>query len=282
MSIFIDNLLKGKTVLITGGATGLGKAMSIEFGSLGARIAIVSRKKENLEAACADLKAKGIEADYQVCDVRNPSQISESVSKLEENIGPINVLVNNAAGNFISRTEQLSPKAFDTIIGIVLQGSSYFSLEMGKRWIKSGMQGTILNMVATYSWTGSAYVIPSAVSKAGVLALTQSLAVEWGPKGIRSIAIAPGPMPTEGAWKNLIPDNTFENLMKARNPMLRLGKPSELANLAAFLISDAASYINGDVITIDGGEWLKGAGQFNMLSEMPDSLWDLMRARRGK
>ncbi len=282
MSIFAENLLKGKTVLITGGATGLGKAMAVAFGNLGAKIGIVSRKKENLESTTAALSTMGIEIDYQVCDVRDPSQISESVSKLEESLGPINVLVNNAAGNFISRTEQLSPKAFDTVIGIVLQGSSYFSLEMGKRWINSGSHATILNIVATYAWTGSAYVVPSAVSKAGVLALTQSLAVEWGPKGIRSVAIAPGPMPTEGAWKNLIPDTSFENIMKARNPMLRLGEPSELAHLAAFLISDAASYINGEVVTIDGGEWLKGAGQFNMLSEMPDSLWDAMKSRRGK
>ena len=282
MSIFVDNFLKGKTILITGGATGLGKAMAVSFGNLGAKIGIVSRKKENLEATTAALSTMGIEIDYHVCDVRVPAQISESVSKLEDSLGPINVLVNNAAGNFISKTEQLSPKAFDTVIGIVLQGSSYFSLEMGKRWINSGNHGTILNIVATYAWTGSAYVVPSAVSKAGVLALTQSLAVEWGPKGIRSVAIAPGPMPTEGAWKNLIPDNSFENIMKARNPMLRLGEPSELAHLAAFLISDAASYINGEVITIDGGEWLKGAGQFNMLSEMPDSLWDAMKSRRGK
>ena len=282
MSIFAENLLKGKTILITGGATGLGRAMAVAFGNLGAKIGIVSRKKENLESTTAALLTMGIEIDYQVCDVRDPSQISESVSKLEESLGPINVLVNNAAGNFISRTEQLSPKAFDTVIGIVLQGSSYFSLEMGKRWINSGIHATILNIVATYAWTGSAYVVPSAVSKAGVLALTQSLAVEWGPKGIRSVAIAPGPMPTEGAWKNLIPDTSFENIMKARNPMLRLGEPSELAHLAAFLISDAASYINGEVVTIDGGEWLKGAGQFNMLSEMPDSLWDAMKSRRSK
>ena len=282
MSIFAENLLKGKTILITGGATGLGRAMAVAFGNLGAKIGIVSRKKENLESTTAALLTMGIEIDYQVCDVRDPSQISESVSKLEESLGPINVLVNNAAGNFISRTEQLSPKAFDTVVGIVLQGSSYFALEMGKRWINSGIHATILNIVATYAWTGSAYVVPSAVSKAGVLALTQSLAVEWGPKGIRSVAIAPGPMPTEGAWKNLIPDASFENIMKARNPMLRLGEPSELAHLAAFLISDAASYINGEVVTIDGGEWLKGAGQFNMLSEMPDSLWDAMKSRRSK
>ena len=282
MSIFAENLLKGTTILITGGATGLGRAMAVAFGNLGAKICIVSRKKENLESTTAALSTMGIEIDYQVCDVRDPSQISKSVSKLEESLGPINVLVNNAAGNFISRTEQLSPKAFDTVIGIVLQGSSYFSLEMGKRWINSGIHATILNIVATYAWTGSAYVVPSAVSKAGVLALTQSLAVEWGPKGIRSVAIAPGPMPTEGAWNNLIPDTSFENIMKARNPMLRLGEPSELAHLAAFLISDAASYINGEVVTIDGGEWLKGAGQFNMLSEMPDSLWDAMKSRRGK
>ncbi|EQD31046.1 short-chain dehydrogenase/reductase SDR, partial [mine drainage metagenome] len=245
-------------------------------------IGIVSRKRENLEATAMELSAIGIKIAFDVCDVRDPSQITASVSKLEKELGPFNVLVNNAAGNFISRTEQLSPKAFDTVIGIVLQGSSYFSLEMGKRWINSGMHGTILSIVATYAWTGSAYVVPSAVSKAGVLALTQSLAVEWGPKGIRTVAIAPGPIPTEGAWNNLIPDNSFEEIMKNRNPMMRLGKPGELADLATFLISDASSYINGAVVTMDGGEWLKGAGQFNMLSEMPESLWDLMKARRKK
>ena len=275
-----SDFLKGKNVLITGGGTGLGKEMATIFSQCGARVAAVSRNLDHLRSASEELSAHGYKLETEKCDVREPAQITDAVDALEKRMGYFDVLVNNAAGNFISRTEDLTPKAFDTIIGIVLRGSAYFSLELGKRWIKRKQKGVILSIVATYAWTGSGYVVPSAVAKSGVLSLTRSLAVEWGPKGIRSVAIAPGPIRTEGAWKQLIPDSSVEDVLIKRNPSRRLGQPEELANLAAFLISDMADYINGDCITLDGGEWLSGAGQFNLLTQMDDSFWEAYRKMR--
>ncbi len=282
MQTLPEDFLKNKRVLITGGGTGLGKEMAMAFSQYGARVGAVSRGIEHLETAREELEKLGYKLEIAQCDVRKPDQITEAADQMEKSLGGIDVLINNAAGNFISRTEDITPKGFDAVIGIVLNGSVYFSLEMGKRWIRSGKRGTILNMVATYAWTGSGYVVPSAVAKAGVLSLTQSLAVEWGPKGIRSVAIAPGPFKTEGAWSQLIPDASVENVLKNRNPTGRLGKPRELANLAAFLISDYADYINGDCITIDGGEWLYGAGQFSLLSSLGDDFWIEYQRQRKK
>lgn len=269
-----SDFLADKHILITGGGTGLGKEMALAFSQYGARVGAVSRNAEHLNDATKELKTAGFKLETELCDVREPDQVANAIDVMEERLGKIDILVNNAAGNFISRTEDLTPKAFDTIIGIVLRGSTYFSLEMGKRWISGKRKGTILNIVATYAWTGSGYVVPSAVAKSGVLALTRSLAVEWGPKGIRCVAIAPGPIKTKGAWKQLIPDESVEEVLITKNPTRRLGQPRELANLAAFLISDLASYINGDCVTIDGGEWLSGAGQFNMLGNMSDAFWE--------
>ena len=282
MSGFKSNFLSGKNILITGGGTGLGREMAITFSKLGARVSIISRKREVLEQTSRDIRKMGYEVEYEQCDVRYPDQIARAVENIEARIGSINSLVNNAAGNFISRTEDLSNKAFDTVIAIVLQGTVYFSMEMGKKWIKSNSGGVILNVVTTYSWTGSAYVVPSAVSKAGVLALTRSLAVEWGSRGIRSVAIAPGPFKTIGAWNNLVPTGEIEERMVSRNPMRRLGTTEEISELSAFLISDNASYINGEVVTIDGGEWLEGAGEFNALSAMPDEFWEALKSMRSK
>ena len=282
MSGFKSNFLSGKNILITGGGTGLGREMAITFSKLGARVSIISRKREVLEQTSRDIRKMGYEVEYEQCDVRYPDQIARAVENIEARTGSINSLVNNAAGNFISRTEDLSNKAFDTVIAIVLQGTVYFSMEMGKKWIKSNSGGVILNVVTTYSWTGSAYVVPSAVSKAGVLALTRSLAVEWGPRGIRSVAIAPGPFKTIGAWNNLVPTGEIEERMVSRNPMRRLGTTEEISELSAFLISDNASYINGEVVTIDGGEWLEGAGEFNALSAMPDEFWEALKSMRSK
>ena len=282
MSGFKSNFLSGKNILITGGGTGLGREMAITFSKLGARVSIISRKREVLEQTSRDIRKMGYEVEYEQCDVRFPDQIARAVENIEARTGSINSLVNNAAGNFISRTEDLSNKAFDTVIAIVLQGTVYFSMEMGKKWIKSNSGGVILNVVTTYSWTGSAYVVPSAVSKAGVLALTRSLAVEWGPRGIRSVAIAPGPFKTIGAWNNLVPTGEIEERMVSRNPMRRLGTTEEISELSAFLISDNASYINGEVVTIDGGEWLEGAGEFNALSAMPDEFWEALKSMRSK
>lgn len=284
MGAFTADLLQDKVVLITCGATGLGRAMGEKFLELGARLAICGRREEVLQSAAEEMSRHEQEVFYKTCDVRDPTQIQELVDAVEQHFGSIHVLVNNAAGNFISPTERLSSRAVDAVLNIVLHGTFYMTLEVGKRWIKSGIPGTMLNIVTTYASTGSAFVVPSAAAKAGVLALTRSLAVEWAPYGIRQVAIAPGPFPTEGAWSRLAPTPELEQKMMNRIPLERVGDKEELSNLAAFLISDYAGYINGDVITIDGGEWLQGAGQFNDLAEISAEQWDeLTKAtRRGK
>jgi len=276
--MFKNDLLKNKNIIVTGGGTGLGKQMMKTFLEYGADVSIISRNIEHLNSAKNEMKDYGFDIKTEICDVRNPDEIEKAVNNIEEN-KKINVLINNAAGNFISRTEDLTPKAFDTVLKIVLSGTSYFSLEMGKRWIKNSINGVILNVVATYAWTGSGYVVPSAIAKAGVLTLTRSLAAEWGHYGIRSVAIAPGAFKTEGAWSRLLPDESYEDLIKSRNPMRRLATKEEIANIASFLISDVASYINGEVITVDGGDWLYGSSMFNMMENLPDNVWKLMRKR---
>ena len=192
-------------------------------------------------------------------------------------------LINNAAGNFISPTERLSHRAFDIIVDIVLRGTYNFTLATGKHWIDQEQAGTILNIVTTYAWTGSGFVVPSACAKAGVLALTRSLAVEWAKYNIRTNAIAPGPFPTEGAWSRLLPGELVEKFDPARRvPLKRVGDHQELANLAAYLLSDYAAYVNGEVVTIDGGEWLQGAGEFNNLEAIPSEMWDQLEKMRKK
>ncbi len=282
--MFEHDLLKGKVVLITGGGTGLGKAMATRFGELGAEIAIIGRRLEVLEETAHGLQQQGVNVVFRSCDVRDPEQIAASMQQIWDAYGHLDVLVNNAAGNFISPTERLSPRAVDAVINIVLHGSMYCTLEAGKRWIAAGTGGTVLNIVASYAWTGSAYVVPSAVAKAGVLAMTRSLAVEWAKYRIRQVAIAPGPFPTEGAWSRLAPTPEIADAMADRVPMGRTGKPEELANMAAYLISDYASFINGEVVTVDGGEWLYGAGEFNGLTRLSTDDWDRISALipRGK
>ena len=275
-----ENSLKGKVIVVTGGGTGLGKSMSKYFLQLGADVVIASRKFEVLNATAAELEqtAKGKVLPVE-CDVSEYKQVENLLSKAVESFGKVDVLVNNAAGNFISPTERLSNRAFDMIINIVLKGSYNGTLAFGKYWIDKKTEGNILNIVTTYAWTGSAYVVPSACAKAGVLALTRSLAVEWGKYGIRSNAIAPGPFPTKGAWDRLLPGDLKEKFdFKNKVPLKRVGEHQELANLAAFLVSDYSAFINGEVITIDGGEWLKGAGQFNMLESVPENMWDLIES----
>ncbi|RUT28654.1 SDR family oxidoreductase [Paenibacillus zeisoli] len=276
MEPFSTDLLKDKVVLITGGGTGLGLAMGQRFAQLGASIAITGRREEVLREACDTFIDSGYNAFYQPCDVRDPAQIHELIEAIYNHFGRLDVLVNNAAGNFISPTERLSPRAVDAVLNIVLHGTFYMTLEVGKRWIEQGHPGTMLNIVTTYASTGSGFVTPSAAAKAGVLALTRSLAVEWAPYGIRQAAIAPGPFPTEGAWSRLSPTPELEEQMINRVPMRRVGSADELANLAAYLISDYAGYINGEVVTIDGGEWLQGAGQFNDLRQVTPQQWDVL------
>ena len=275
--MFRNDLLKDKAILITGGGTGIGNSIARKYGSLGAKIAILGRREDVLKEAVDDLRNNGITASYRSCDVRNPEQISQTLDFFQEEIGPIDVLVNNAAGNFVSPTEKLSPHAVDSILNIVLHGTIYMTLEMGKRWIKNRRGGVVLDIVTPYAWTGSAYVVPSAAAKAGVLAVVRSLAVEWAKYGIRHVAIAPGAFPTPATRKNLFPLEGMEQAMLERIPLGRTGKLDEIANLATYLVSEEASFINGEVVTIDGGEWLRGAGEFSGLSVLSDEQWDMIK-----
>jgi NAD(P)-dependent dehydrogenase (short-subunit alcohol dehydrogenase family) len=279
-----EGSLKGKNILITGGGTGLGRAMGEYFLELGANLVITSRKLEVLEETAKEMMAKsGGRVIPVVCDVREIDQVEAMWARCIAEFGQIHGVLNNAAGNFISPTERLSANAFNTVLDIVLKGTSQVTLTAGKQWIAEKQPGVFLNIVTTYAWTGSGYVVPSAAAKAGVLALTRSLAVEWAKYGIRSNAIAPGPFPTEGAWSRLLPGDLVKKFDPAKKvPVGRVGVHQELANLAAYLISDFSAYVNGDVITIDGGEWLKGAGEFNNLEMIPQEMWDMMEASRGK
>ncbi|GGD84432.1 SDR family oxidoreductase [Planktosalinus lacus] len=273
-----DDALKGKTIVVTGGGSGLGKSMGTYFLELGANLVITSRNLEKLQNTAKEMEeTTGGKVLSVACDVRNYDEVEAMVKASVAEFGQVDVLLNNAAGNFISPTERLSANAFDTIIDIVLKGSKNCTLAFGKHWIdKKETNKTILNIVTTYAWTGSAFVVPSATAKAGVLAMTRSLAVEWAKYGIRHHAIAPGPFPTKGAWDRLLPGELKEKFDLAKKvPLKRVGDHQELANLAAYLVSDFAHYLNGEVITIDGGEWLKGAGQFNLLEMVTPEMWDM-------
>lgn len=273
---FRDDALKGKTFVITGGGTGLGRAMGTYFLKLGANLVITSRKLDVLQETARELeKETGGKVLAVACDVRNYEEVENLLKESIAHFGEVNGLVNNAAGNFISPTERLSANAFSSIIDIVLKGTVNCTLAFGKHWIATKQAASVLNIITTYAFTGSGYVVPSAAAKGGVISLTKSLAVEWGKYGIRHNAIAPGPFPTKGAWERLLPGNLAEKFdFKKRVPLNRVGDHQELANLAAFLLSDFSGYINGEIITIDGGEWLQGAGQFNDLKEIPDEMWD--------
>ena len=284
-----DDALAGKTIVVTGGGCGLGKSMTTYFLELGANVAITSRNMEKLEKVAKELEEQtGGRCLPLQCDVRHYDQVEAMREKAVAEFGSVDILLNNAAGNFISPTERLSANAFDTIIDIVLKGSKNCTLAFGKHWIDEKQENkNILNIVTTYAWTGSAYVVPSATAKAGVLAMTRSLAVEWAKYGIRSNAIAPGPFPTKGAWDRLLPGDLKEKFDLAKKvPLKRVGDHQELANLAAYLVSDFSAYVNGEVITIDGGEWLKGAGQFNLLEDVPEEMWDMLeqmiKSKKGK
>jgi NAD(P)-dependent dehydrogenase (short-subunit alcohol dehydrogenase family) len=276
-----DGSLDDKVIVVTGGGSGLGEAMTKYFLELGAKVVISSRNMEKLEKAKIELEAATGGTVFPVqCDIRHYNEVEAMLKVTLETFGRVDGLLNNAAGNFISPTERLSANAFDTIIDIVLKGTKNCTLAFGKHWINVKQeQSTVLNIVTTYAWTGSAYVVPSATAKAGVLAMTRSLAVEWAKYGIRFNAIAPGPFPTKGAWDRLLPGDLREKFdMKKKVPVGRVGEHQELANLAAYLMSDFSAYVNGEVITIDGGEWLKGAGQMNMLEDIPQDMWDMLEA----
>jgi NAD(P)-dependent dehydrogenase (short-subunit alcohol dehydrogenase family) len=276
--MFQPNLLLQKRVLITGGGTGLGKSMGRRMMELGAELMICGRRAQVLEDTAKEFEDSfSRKVRTHVVDIRAADAV-EGLMDVAFDGGPLDVLVNNAAGNFIARTETLSHRAVDSILNIVLHGTAYCTLAASKRWIGQGHGGVILSIVASYAWTGAPYVVPSAMAKAGVLAMTKSLAVEWGGKGIRAVAICPGVFPTEGAWDRLVPTSTAQQWENA-NPLGRVGEHHELANLAAYLVSDQAGYINGECVTIDGGRWLQGASAFSYLSGLSEAEWEAMRTR---
>lgn len=280
--MFDKELLKGKSIIITGGGTGLGKSMATRFAELGANLVITSRRQEVIDSTAEELRKYGTKVLAITCDVRDPEQVNDMVSQTVSELGQVDILLNNAAGNFISPTEDLSPNAFKTVVDIVLNGTFNCTQAVGKV-MREKNGGVILNIVTTYAWTGSGYVVPSACAKAGVLAMTRSLAVEWAKYGIRTVAIAPGPFPTKGAWSRLAPPGLgIQKKMKNRVPLKRVGEHIELANLASYLVSDQAAYINGEVVTIDGGEWLQGAGEMNELEKLPRAAWKLLQMKRKK
>ncbi len=278
--MFQPDLLKGRSILITGGGTGLGRAMALRLAALGAGIFLVARREAPLEAAAAEIRGQGGRAAWATADVRDFDAVVRAVERGWSEFGSLDSLVNNAAGNFLARTERLSPNAFAAVLGIVLQGSFHCTLALGRRWIDAGQPGRVLNILTTYASSGSPYVVPSASAKAGVLAMTRSLAVEWARYRIRLNAIAPGPFPTEGAWSRLVPSAEAEQAWLAQHPMRRFGRHEELADLAAFLLSDHAEYINGECVTIDGGLSACGSGGFSHLVGAPAEFWETLERER--
>ena len=277
-----EGALKGKTILITGGGTGLGKSMGTYFSELGANLVITSRKLEVLQKTAEEIHVKtGNQVLPVECDVREYDQVEKVIEQSKEAVWTGRCATQQCSRKFHQPNGATITPAFDTVVDIVLKGSYNFTLAMGKSWIGDEHPGNILSIVTTYAWTGSGYVVPSAAAKAGVLAMTRSLAVEWARYGIRCNAIAPGPFPTKGAWDRLLPGNLKAKFDPANKvPVGRVGEHQELANLAAYLVSDYSAYVNGEVITIDGGEWLKGAGEFNQLDQVPEELWDAMELSR--
>jgi len=282
--MFQHDIFKDRAILISGGGSGLGRSMAVKFAELGSRIFVIGRREQPLQDVCEEIRRTGGSAGFASCDVRDPAAVETAVAAGYAQLGRIDSLVNNAAGNFMARTETLSANAFNAVVSIVLNGTFHCTQALAKRWIAEKQGGNVLNIVTTYASAncGSAFVVPSACAKAGVLAMTTSLAVEWAKYKIRVNAIAPGPFPTEGAWSRLMPSKQFEEHAREAHPMKRFGRHDELTNLAAFLLSGMSEYINGECEVIDGALWLRGAGEFNDLLMLPDAAWEAMEAGRGK
>ena len=276
--MFAKDLLKGKRILVTGGGTGLGREMAAKYAELGADLFLCGRRRDPLEKTAAELSSKfGAAVKCITVDIRDAASVEAMVQAIWEDGGPLTGLLNNAAGNFISRTEDLSSRGFDAIANTVLHGTFYTTHAVGKRWIAGGHKGSVVSVVVTWVWAGSPFVVPSAMSKAGVHIMTKSLAVEWGRYGIRLNAIAPGIFPTEGAGKRLAPGRDFRDEAVAVNPMRRTGIMSELQNLAAFLMADGCDFLTGQTIALDGGANLVNGGSFNELFKWGDAEWKAAR-----
>lgn len=276
---FAPDLLKGKVALVTGGGSGLGQSMAYRFAALGAKVVVGSRKEQNLRATCERIKTIGGDAAWKVTDVKDPKQAFALVEHAHETFGKLDIVVNNSAGNFIARSEKLSENAYQSVVGTVLNGSFMITQAAGRKWIAKKTPGVVLSIVTNYAWTGAPFVVPSAVAKAGVLAMTRSLAVEWAKHGIRLNALAPGPIPTKGAWDRLMPTDSFVEEVCRHIPLGRLGSHAELCDVATFLVSEASSYITGQVVSMDGGEWLVGSA-FQKLREVPDEMWEAWEEAR--
>jgi NAD(P)-dependent dehydrogenase (short-subunit alcohol dehydrogenase family) len=281
--VFASDLLKDKVLVVTGGGSGLGAEMARRFAALGAHSVVMARKLDRLEKVAGEIHAAGGKATALACDVRDAAGVAAAADEIEKKLGRVDGLVNNAAGNFLAASEDLSANGFRTVVDIVLNGTFHCTQAFGKKMIARGKGGAIVNIVTTYAWMGSAFVLPSACAKAGVLALTRSLAVEWACYGIRLNAIAPGPVPTEGAFSRLMPDPAFEEQARNRVPLKRFGTPREIADAAVFLLCDGAGYVTGDCLTVDGGEWLRNGGEFSYAIDYDrDNLKQMLRAMRGK
>ena len=275
--MFKDDLLKGKKILVTGGGTGLGKEMSEHYIQHGAEVVICGRRESVLEETAKEFKDKYDSlVRYESLDIRSPQDVQDFIDRIFQE-GPLHGLVNNAAGNFISPTKDLSSRGFDAIANIVFHGTFYVTHAVGKKWLENNIKGSIISILATWVWTGSPFVVPSAMSKSALHTMTKSLAVEWGPHGIRVNAIAPGPFPTEGAWARLSPKGQLEDDSMASIPMGRAGEMSELQNLATFLMADGCEYLTGQTIAIDGAQYLSGGGTFSQLSKMSEDDWSEIR-----
>jgi NAD(P)-dependent dehydrogenase (short-subunit alcohol dehydrogenase family) len=274
--MFKDNLLKNKRILITGGGTGLGKEMASHFAMHGAELYICGRRENVLSETANEIsETYNTKVNYQTLDIRASKDVDDYIESIFE-ISPLDGLVNNAAGNFISPTKDLSHKGFDAIANIVFHGTFYMTHSVGKRWIELGHKGSIVNILTTWIWTGSPYVVPSAMSKSGIHAMTQSLAAEWGKYGIKINGIAPGPFPTKGAWDRLNPGSNDDGMTNTV-PLGRVGEMEELQNLVTFLMADGCDYLTGQTIGLDGGQYLTGGGTFSQLDKLSDEDWENMR-----
>jgi NAD(P)-dependent dehydrogenase (short-subunit alcohol dehydrogenase family) len=280
--MFREGLLAGKRILITGGGTGLGKSIGHRYVELGAELVICGRRGEVLQATADEFaRDLGARIEIHVCDVRDAAAVESMMDGIWEN-GPLDVLLNNAAGNFLARTERLSPRAVDAVIDIVLKGGAYCTIAAGRRWIDAGRRGTVLCILTQSALVGAPFTVPSAMAKAGLLSMIRSLAVEWGPKGIRLVGVAPGPFPTEGAWSRLMPKERHREPVENGIALRRVGRHEELADLCTFLVSDNAGFITGEAIVIDGGKWLQGAAGPSAVNmqNWPDETWEALRKRK--